>query len=99
MVGAGSGGNCDSVDVLADKQIVKVVDLRRARGIGACLTTAGIVVPDGDKLSVRVLVYPRGVLGCMHMPVSENRYRDRLGHEQSFPERRTGVAPAPAAQP
>ena len=41
-------------------------------------TPSRIVVPGGDKLGVWMLADQRGVLGCMHVPESENRYLDRI---------------------
>ena len=89
-MGAGRGGDGDRVDVVAGEQIVEVVDKDRLDSLRGCLPPCRIVVPHGDQLGVRVLAYPRGVLGCMHMPESKDRYRDRIGHGKSFLERSSG---------
>ena len=77
---AGGCGDGDRVDVVAREQIVEVVDKDRIDSVGRCPPASRIVVPDGDQLGVRVLVYLRGVFGCMHVPESQYRNRDRIGH-------------------
>jgi hypothetical protein len=38
-----------------------------------------------------VLAYLRGVLGCMHMPESKDRYPDRIGHGSPSSSVRAGA--------
>jgi hypothetical protein len=82
---AGGCGDGHRVDVVAREQIVEVTDKDRIDGVGRFPPASRIVVPNCDKLGVRVLVYLRGVLGCMYVPESQNRNRDRIGHGKSFP--------------
>jgi hypothetical protein len=70
---AGGCGHGHRVDVGAAEQIVEVTDKDRIDGVGRCPPANRVVVPDCDKLGVRVLVYLRGVLGCMYVPESQDR--------------------------
>jgi hypothetical protein len=81
MRGGGSG-NGHRVDVVACQQIVEVAQKDCLEGVRRCPPAGRIVVPDGDQLGGRVLAYPLGLLGCMHVPESEDRYRDRIGHRE-----------------
>jgi hypothetical protein len=73
-------GNGHRVDVVAFEQIVEIADKNGLNRVGRRPAASRIVVPDCDKLGVRVLVYLRGVLGCMYVPESQDRNRDRIGH-------------------
>ena len=88
---AGRCGDGHRVDVVAREQIVEVTDKDRIDGVGRCPAASRIVVPDGDKLGIRVLVYLRRVLGCMYVPESQDRNVDRVGHGQSFLEGSSGL--------
>jgi hypothetical protein len=83
---AGGSGDGYRVDVVAPEQTVEVVDESHSDSVGCCLSPGTIIVPDGDQLGVRVLLDPPGVLGCMHVPESENRHRDGFRHVESFLE-------------
>jgi hypothetical protein len=85
-----SSGDCDGIDVVAGQQLVKIIEEFRLGGFGGCSSAGGIVIPDGDEISVWVLACSRGVLGGMYVPESENGYLDRIGHERSFPRALTG---------
>jgi hypothetical protein len=82
----GGGGDRDCIEIVAGKQCVKIMDKRHSGGVGSCLPSSEIVVPDSDQFGVRVLAYARGVLGCMDVPESENRNSDRIGHLESLLE-------------
>jgi hypothetical protein len=71
-------------DVVASQQLVKIIDESCTEGIRGWATARRVVIPDSDKVGVKVLLDPRGVLGCMHVPESKNRNLYRIRHKQSF---------------
>jgi hypothetical protein len=66
--------------------MVEIADKGRLNGLGGCPSPSRIVVPDCDKLGVRVLVRQRGIFGCMYVPEPEDRNGDRVGHGILPPE-------------
>jgi hypothetical protein len=66
--------------------MVEVVAEGSIEVLGGRLASGQIIIPDGDQLGIRVLAYPGGIFGCMHMPESEDRYLDRVGHSRSLLE-------------
>src|SRR5207342_1145252 len=77
VMGAGRGRDGDRVDVVGE-QLVEVVNEGRPDGLCRGSTASRIVVPSGDELGFWMLADQPGVLGCMHVPESENRYLDRI---------------------
>ena len=99
-MGAGRSRDGDRVDVVAGKQIVEIFDKGRLDSLRGCPAPCRIVVPHGYQLGLRILAHVRGVLGCMHMPESKDRYRDRVGHGKSFLSSvRAGAEVSAAAPP
>ena len=80
------GGDGDRIQIVAGKHSVKVMDEGHPGSVGSCLPSSGIVVPNSDQFGVRVLAHARRVLGCMHVPKSENCDSDRIGHLRSLLE-------------
>jgi hypothetical protein len=81
-----SSGDGDCVEIVAAEQLVKIINELRLGGFCSCPAALRVVVPQGDKLGVGVLMCPGGVLGGMNVPESENGYLDQIGHEQFFLE-------------
>jgi hypothetical protein len=83
VLGRGSGySHC--TDIVASQQLVKIIDESCTQSIRCWATARRVVIPDSNKVGVRVLLDPRGVLGSMHVPESKNRNLDRIRHKQSF---------------
>ena len=80
-------------------RLSRSLDKNRINRVGRSPPASRIVVPDCDKFGVRVLVYLRGVLGCMYVPESQDRNRDRIGHgspssrAERFPHCQSVAAP------
>lgn len=98
MLGRSSGDD-DCVEIVAAEQPVKIVDELRLGCFCSCSSPLRVVVPDGDKLGVGVLMCPGGVLGGMNVPESENGYLDRIGHQPSYLESSPVASAAPGPPP